>query len=364
MFSNNNEATWCDKKMIYYILFFLIMFLSIFDLVKINKNIKTYIFFVACFLIIVFGGLRDEVGTDWYNYKLLFLGEKTDVEYSYIFLSNFFKSVNCGYSSFLFFIFILAFYLKAKTLKKYSKYPIISLLVYIPTVLIIYDMNGIRQGLALGITLYSFKYIIEKNKIKFFLSILIATTIHISAIVFLPAFFISKLNIGNKMNLSVLLLMLLNLYFNIMSKIIISLYSMFPYRFFQRVYDYSIISKEDNNIMGLIQRLIIFIIAFYFLKRLENEDNNISYFIKFYTISTYIYILFYNFGIVASRGSAYYKIFELILIPLFLDLLKSKVLKIKIFFIIVLYLLLIINKYLKLENNGLVPYKNIILEKM
>lgn len=73
-----------------------------------------------------------------------------------------------------------------------SRDELFSALVYLglPSFMIIY--SGLRQGIAIGICCYAFKYIKEKKLIKFALIVVLAALFHSSAIVFLCAYPIFK----------------------------------------------------------------------------------------------------------------------------------------------------------------------------
>lgn len=71
---------------------------------------------------------------------------------------------------------------------KRSKIPLLSMLVFmgIPTFLIFF--SGLRQAIAIGITVASMFFVENRKKLWFVLTILLATTFHSSAIIFLVAY--------------------------------------------------------------------------------------------------------------------------------------------------------------------------------
>lgn len=71
---------------------------------------------------------------------------------------------------------------------KYSKSPLLSVIVYLSLPAFLINFSGIRQGIAVAITMYSFRFIKEKKLIPFILWVLLADWFHSSAIVFLAAY--------------------------------------------------------------------------------------------------------------------------------------------------------------------------------
>ena len=61
-----------------------------------------------------------------------------------------------------------------------------------------FSMTGLRQTVALSIILFCYKFITERKLIPFLVLVLVASVFHESALVFLPAFFISEMQYGRK----------------------------------------------------------------------------------------------------------------------------------------------------------------------
>lgn len=76
---------------------------------------------------------------------------------------------------------------------KYSVNPILSFTMFIGLRYFSFTLSGLRQGIALGIVLLSIKFIKEEKLLKFVLLVCFASLFHLSAIVFLIAYPISKI---------------------------------------------------------------------------------------------------------------------------------------------------------------------------
>lgn len=84
------------------------------------------------------------------------------------------------------------------SLRKYSVYPLIGLLVYLSRFFMGREMMQIRAGLAISIVVFALQFI-EKQKLKYFIFfVLLASSFHLSAILILPVYWMSKLEITPK----------------------------------------------------------------------------------------------------------------------------------------------------------------------
>lgn len=71
---------------------------------------------------------------------------------------------------------------------RYSSDPLFSLIIYMGLPIMLAPFSALRQGIALAITVMSFKYIKEKKVFKFLILVLLASLFHSSALVFLIAY--------------------------------------------------------------------------------------------------------------------------------------------------------------------------------
>lgn len=91
------------------------------------------------------------------------------------------------------FLMITAIIQAGALLKLYYKYSIdyvYSILIFFLSCAFVNMMNGIRQFLAVALILYFVDWIFEKKYLKFILVVLVAISIHMSAIIWLPAVFL------------------------------------------------------------------------------------------------------------------------------------------------------------------------------
>lgn len=146
---------------------------------------------------------RTEVGggpdySDYYYY--FYNGAATiDKEIGYSLLNKIIYRIFNDFNIFMIIVGILIVGGRIIYIYRYSPLMLISLLTYYSGNYLTYDFDVFRQGIALSIILvFSMKYL-EQDNIKYFIiSVIIATSFHLSAIVFVLAYFMKKIKINRK----------------------------------------------------------------------------------------------------------------------------------------------------------------------
>lgn len=90
-------------------------------------------------------------------------------------------------------VFLLACYIVifgAASLLFYqnSKAPLLSFIIFLGLPFFTFCFSGLRQAIAVGVTMFSFLFIRDKKPLPFVLLVLLAATFHKSALIFLPAY--------------------------------------------------------------------------------------------------------------------------------------------------------------------------------
>lgn len=112
------------------------------------------------------------------------------------------KAISCICDDFQFFLFVVAVFFFTVVGKFVYRNTSTTFDVFM--VLCFYELffytffsiTGIRQTIAVGLTLWSYKYIKERKLIPFVLFVLVASTFHKTALIFLPFYFIDRVKIG------------------------------------------------------------------------------------------------------------------------------------------------------------------------
>lgn len=200
-----------------YLLIFLILLLFAFlEISNISTKILRILHGISAFLFIFVAGLRYETGVDWLAYESYFYDiAPLNEAFNFNSFDNIFLTLDVGYSllnsivkmfggnvQIVFLIIsLISTVLLIKNLKYYSNHVLTGLLVYYPFFFFIFDMSGLRQGLAIQIVLFSIKYISDRNFHKFLFCIILATSMHWTAIILLPLYFFvnKKISLGYTM---------------------------------------------------------------------------------------------------------------------------------------------------------------------
>ncbi|MGV3467181.1 MAG: EpsG family protein [Heyndrickxia sp.] len=174
--------------------------------VKPNK----ILFILSVLTLIFISGLRNNIG-DTYFYMHSYAEKQfqlSKIDYSGDFGFNILQAILQSYSKDpQILIFTTAFitnFLIAAVLYKYSRMIEISLFVYITSGLFTVSMNGIRQSLAAAIVFAATKFILEGKFKPFVMIILLASTIHQTALIFIPIYFIVRRKAWTKSTLILL----------------------------------------------------------------------------------------------------------------------------------------------------------------
>lgn len=114
-------------------------------------------------------------------------------EYVFNYLCKFISIIGGDFRVFLIIYNFILFAIYYYTLKKYSNNVALSIVVF---VLVVYFQSifVLRQHLAIAILLLSIPFILNKKIIPFIFVFLIATNTHLSAVVWLPVYFIYNIN--------------------------------------------------------------------------------------------------------------------------------------------------------------------------
>jgi len=301
-----------------------------------KKSLFVVLSFIPLFLLIA---LRDiSVGTDYQSYvnayyKILegTLSSSNWLGIGYIFICKLLSFI-AGYNYiivFSFFGFITLFFVY-KSILRNSKIPWLSLYLFLSTCLYYQTFNQFRQMLACTIVLYSIKYMEKKNLKMFIIIILIAASIHNSALVMLPFYFISKLEINKK---------------TIFMYVIISLLMMFGFNIIERFilytnYDVYLntnfnIERNLSSIINMFVRMILLIGCLLFSKRLIKQDPESKYLYNLVIVCTIFQLLTIK-SYLFARITTYFFIFYILLIPniVYVFLKKNKILAMGVILII------------------------------
>ena len=320
--------------------------------------------FFLFFLIIYVAGFRYQVGADWYSYLDIFLGYKEAEEVSTGFISNVLKFLSCGYQVFVFVYFLLSFVLKLWLFNRLSSSFAISLLIYLGFWFLVYDLNGIRQGMSLSFTGIAFYFAYRRRLRYYLLFVLAAISFHASAICFLPFYWMVKLKVSYFYQVVVLCLVVCLAYFHISEWLLLLLGEIIGESYLtNKALSYALSDAFGTNIIfsfTTVHRILIFFLTLFVLTKI-NIDNNLKQALNMTAfINIIIYFLFCQYEIIATRLSLPFRFTECILFSFIPFVFKSHS-RIFAILLILIYVEWQVYQTLSIPNGGLLPYKNIFI---
>jgi len=87
---------------------------------------------------------------------------------------------------------VISVYCVCRFIYKNSEYPFQAMIFYITLGTMVFQLTGFRQAFAMSLCLFGVEYIKRRKVIRFVLIVLLAISIHKSAMVFLPFYFIAN----------------------------------------------------------------------------------------------------------------------------------------------------------------------------
>lgn len=339
-----------------YNLVFISVLALLFELVKtrirtIDTN-KIFVIIICIHLIIIQSLRAHTVGTDIPGYIRLYntmsVSEWTDIfnnrmEFGFCFLVKLITLTKVNIQVYLTILSILIITPVGFTIYRYSAKPYISFYVYITFGFYSASFCTIRQHIAYGIILLTLNSIKERKLFKFFILVILASTIHKSAIIFLPAYFISKIKMNKKnIGLAGFIFAIVFVFRRQIATLAIDYY-------FDQ---YEIVVSSSYNWMMLCLMLLIFGMVLY--KKVTFYNDNHIYYI--FILMSFLLMIIATVTTNAMRVVDYYYIFLILYIPAIFDSLSKKWILVIIGYVFLIFSTLI---YLMLfQNSGynIVPY--------
>lgn len=274
------------------------------------------------FLIFVFSAFRNNIGVDTAVYDYIFTqislwGDTSfNIEQGYFLLNRTALHIGDEFYIVLFLSFGLTLFFTYHFIKYFvpEKYRGIGLIVFISSSFyFVYALSGIRQGIAISLTLYSIRYIVERKFFIFLSLILLAMFFHKSAIIFFPAYWIRNHAIPYKQVLAgVVLAFVCKTFVNHL------FFSITPYlRGHYAVYsEFYCGDANANSGLGIMGRIFFWlVVAYFYQKNIRPADMKSVVLYNMYIIGIMLYVSCLNVDILI-RLSEYYLSTSIAVIPL------------------------------------------------
>ncbi|MCP5463699.1 MAG: EpsG family protein [Deltaproteobacteria bacterium] len=197
----------------YYVVAFVLLLFCFLDAYAHSKYMQPAYLFIGFVILACMAGFRGFWFTDYGNYVGIY-GETVHLydflyyggnpprihgEFLYLFLNTLVKTFFDSSIPVFVIVAALAVGLNCVAFKKFSPYPLLSLLWYFSHLFLYKELIQIRAGLASAIVLCSVYFIVHKKPLQYTVAIILAFLFHVGAIIALPVYWVCKKDFGKKM---------------------------------------------------------------------------------------------------------------------------------------------------------------------
>lgn len=200
------------------------------------------------------------------------------------------------------------------TLRKFSKHFFYSMFLFMTGLLFTWMFNGMRQFLVVAIVFMMSDWIVKKKTILFMIVILLLSTIHFTALIMIPMYFIVTAEpFGKKTILFLGSLLLAILFLDPFVSTVENLLSETAYGGATAQF----VQDDGVNIIRVMVMLVTPMIAFLGRKIIkQKKDRFLDVCVNMSVVCAGIYILgMFTSGILVGRLPVYFEIYNLILLP-------------------------------------------------
>lgn len=182
---------------IYLVIYFFLVLATLVDSFESKVSAKLILFGTLGILLFI-TTVRDGIGTDFYNYKniydLITVNHEYTKEFGFVIL-NYFAFFTGGFKILLFLSAIINISIIYYILNKLNLNIYIGILTYYSMFFLNHNFNTIRHGLLSTLVWLAFYFYIKKEKLKSFVSFILAFLFHQIAVIIYPFQFFAKLQI-------------------------------------------------------------------------------------------------------------------------------------------------------------------------
>lgn len=347
---------------------------------KYERQIIGRIVIVLAILIpVFFAAFRYEVGTDYQTYEAIYkIVSVVDASET----SNMYRVLGAGgigiwviakmaqfggtWAFFgIFQLLTIGFYIMA--LENYNvKYPFLTMYIYMLTAFPV-SLNIAKQSLVMAILFYSLKYVFEKKPIKFTLLVLISTTIHLTALVYLPVYLLQKNRIdlleeSNEYRRNNLIFKSVTLFLLSFTSCFLAPFIISKIGLFTALSNTYIKNLSGSRNLSFFIQLIILIIILFFLRNIYRFDKKLQLIIFLVAVGTGVEAIGFISVVIKRVAMSYYLLPLTLLLPLIvLSFAANSGRTIAKLGIIMIHTIMFYVLYIMLGQGGITPYRMISL---
>lgn len=302
-------------------IYFLAALISSYFLYLHNKKKNEKIFLILSFLtLFLLSSFRYGIGIDYIHiYVKKFYLISNGIYNWDIGAIAICKLVNLFSNDYIYFFAISAFitlFFIYKTIVELSDSSPICLFLFVISGEYIMSYNAVRQYIAIALFVYSLKFILRKDFRRYLFYIILASTMHSSAIFLLPLYFLNRIE-PNKKNHLVFLLSAIAL-LPLFSTVFYSILGLTKYSFYLE----SSYNSYDPTYSELITFSIIYITSLIFYNKCK-DDQKYRLLLNFELVSLIIALLSFKI-ILAYRVIFYFRFIQILMLVTISKHIKNK----------------------------------------
>ncbi|WP_283672579.1 EpsG family protein [Clostridium perfringens] len=284
-----------------------------------KKKFKIITFFclisIAIILITV-SGLRSNIGDTsayMHSYEVLVQNVnsvKLDKDIGFNLLSLILTKISSEPQILIFVTALITNLLNVISFNKYGGIGTeLQIYLYITSGYFLVTMNGIRQCLAAALIFICTRFLIKGNFKLYLICILLISTIHASALIIIPVYFVVRQKAWSKKMF----------YFILLAIIGIMLYSFLEPLFFKLLSNtqyggYSNFNEGGSSLIRTIVELVPVFLAYIKRNELSKEWSESNIFVNM-SIINFIFVAFGMYNWIYNRFTIYFQLYNFILIP-------------------------------------------------
>ncbi|WP_058301192.1 EpsG family protein [Gorillibacterium timonense] len=293
---------------------------------------------VAALSLTLVAGLRNNIGdtfTYMHSYRYgIFTWETIDYskDFGFNIMQLLLRQISGDPQLLIFVTAAITTCLIAWILYHYSRMYELSLYLYITTGMFTTSMNGIRQFMAAAIIFAGTKYVMNGDWKRFFLLVLLASTVHRSALVLLPIYFLVRKPAWTKQTFLLIgVAVLIVLGFNQFMGTLFTVLADTQYS------HYSTFSEGGASYIRVLIAAGPLTVAFYGREKLKSLAPKLDPIINLSLINA-LFLLIATQNWIFARFSIYFGLYQLLLIPWIIKVFREKDQKLVYYLILLFYL--------------------------
>ncbi|SEC06947.1 EpsG family protein [Paenibacillus sp. GP183] len=328
---------WVTLSLVYLLSFFSRYFARPVTIGPVYIQPNKFLVFMVIAIMVLVSGLRKGIGDTFFymhSYAITHfswedIGFKAD--FGFNILQLLLQQVSNDPQILIFIVALITNVLILIVLYKYARLFELGIYVYITSGLFLVSMNGIRQFLAAAIAFAATKYIFSGSWIKYIVVILIASTIHQSALILIPVYFIVRRKAWTNQTyilLSVAVILVIG--FTQFSEALFTVIKDTKYSEYQNM------ELQGANFLRVVVLAVPIVFAFFGREKLRKIFPGSDYVVNMSLINL-VFMLISTQQWIFARFSIYFGLYNLILIPWVVKLFVPKEQKLIYYAILVSY---------------------------